>query len=61
MQLLMKMLCWSVRGIGGSGKDSAIKKLVSKVKPIVLGLVETKHSTVSDTKLRNWWGDNDYG
>ena len=42
----MNVVCWNFHGVGGSGKDVAIKKLVNKSKPIFLGLVETKHSHI---------------
>ena len=38
---MLNGVCWNVRGVGGSGKDVAINKLVDDPKPVLLGLVET--------------------
>ena len=40
----MSCISWNVRGIGGCGKDVAIKKLIGHYNPFFVGLVETKHS-----------------
>ena len=56
----MNCVCWNVRGIGGVGKDEAIKRLVCETNPFFLSLVETKHSQVYHTKIKKWWGVRDY-
>ena len=58
--MMMNCVCWNVRGIGGGGKDAAIKKLINDTKPFFLGLVETKHSQVRDSKIKNWWCLGDF-
>ena len=53
---MMNVVCWNLCGVGGSGKNVAINKLVGEAKPIFLGLVETKHSLVNENKLAKWRG-----
>ena len=55
----MKCISWNVRGIGGCGKDAAIRKLIGDFNPMFIGLVETKHSRVDDTKIKKWWAMGD--
>ena len=52
---IMKLLVWNIRGIGGRGKDAALRKVTGEKKPSFLVLVETKHSQVNKRKIGSWW------
>ena len=56
----MSCISWNVRGIGGCGKDVAIKKVIGDYNPFFIGLVETKLSQVNDAKIKKWWNFSDY-
>ena len=56
----MNCISWNVRGIGGCSKDVAIKKLIREASPFFVGLVETKHYLVSETKIKKLWRIDDY-
>lgn len=51
----MNFIAWNVRGIGGAGKSRAIMRLIVDKKPMIIGLVETKHSEVTVQKINKWW------
>ena len=57
---MMNIVNWNVRGLGGSGKVVAINKMVGETKPFFLGLVEPKHSQLSEHKLAKWWNSRHY-
>lgn len=51
----MKLLRWNCRGFAGKGKDGAIRNLAIRKRINFIGLVETKHLSVSAAKIRKWW------
>ena len=57
--VVMKFICWNCRGVGGKGKDEAIRNIVMHKKANFVGLVETKHSHLSEVKIRKWWGQRE--
>ena len=48
-----------MRGVGGE-KDAAIKKVIEEHNTLVVGLLETKHSTISKFKIKKWWGSSEF-
>lgn len=56
----MNFISWNTRGLGGNGKVSTIRGLATKFTPAIFGLVETKHSTVNELKIRSFWGADDF-
>lgn len=47
----MKILAWNIRGIGGSGKATTIRRFVAEKKPFSLGLIELNIQRFMITKL----------
>ena len=55
----MMIICWTFRGVGEKGKDGAIRNLVAGKDASFGELVKTKHTTISEAKIRKWWGQVD--
>jgi reverse transcriptase-like protein/endonuclease/exonuclease/phosphatase family protein len=56
----MNMLCWNVRGLGRGEKCIGIRKLISRCRASLVGLVETKHRHSFDRRVRRMWGSDDF-
>jgi len=51
----MRIVGWNIGGITQSGKSVMIRDVVHRCNPIVLGLVNTQHSSLTDEKVKGWW------
>lgn len=56
----MNIISLNVRGIGGSGKSTTIHNLILDGDPALMGLVETKHSSVNSSLVRIWWDHDEF-
>jgi len=52
----MDMAVWNIRGFGNEKKKSMIKGLIKEERLDLIGLVETKHSTINDWDMKQCWG-----
>jgi len=52
----MKVAAWNVRGIGSQQKKNMVKTLIKDECIDFLGLVEIKHSVLSQRDLMAIWG-----
>jgi len=60
-EVLMKILTYNVRGLGGGEKREKVRRLVLDKHPLVLRLQETKIQVMNDAMLRSVWGNNPVG
>lgn len=56
----MNIIAWNVRGVRGSGMASAIRNLVLDRSPALMGLIETKHTSVDMQSIRAWWSKDNF-
>jgi len=57
----MKKIFYNVRGLGGFEKRGEVQRLVSKKKPYVLCIQESKLGVVDDMIVSSIWGTSLYG
>ena len=55
----MRLIYLKCRGVGGKGKDGAIRNIVVGKKANLVDLVETKHTLLIKAKVRKWWGQRE--
>ena len=55
----MRILGWNVLGITPLGRSAMIRWVTDRCNPIVLGLVDTRHSRLTDEKVKGWWKKED--
>jgi len=58
--LVMKLVSWNVRGLGGVEKRREVRKLVEDKKPLILCLQETKLAVCDDNLSLLMWGDSNH-
>ena len=56
--LVMKLLSWNVRGLGGAGKRREVSSLVREKKPFILCIQETKLPVFEASVCKSIWGDD---
>lgn len=54
--VVMKILSWNVRGLGGFAKRPEVRKLIADKNPSIVCLQETKLSVVDDALSLSLWG-----
>ena len=54
----MKVAIWNVRGLGGGRKEGMIRKFLKEKKHSLLGLVETKKSSLNRGLVAKFQGNN---
>ena len=52
----MRLASWNIRGFGDDKKKSMIKSLIKEEKLDLIGLVETKHNTLTEWDMFRCWG-----
>ena len=55
----MRIATWNIRGWGAEGKKNTVKNLIKEESIELIGLVETKHSEVSQWDMLKCWGKQD--
>lgn len=55
--VLMKILSYNVRGLGGGEKRVEVRRLVQEKCPFVLCIRESKLRVVDDFLIKSIWGD----
>jgi len=55
----MRIATWNIRGWGSKGKKNTVKNLIKEESIELIGLVETKHSDVSQWDMMRCWGKQD--
>jgi len=56
---MMNILGWNVTGINQPGQSESIHQLVRMFNPVMVGLVDTKHSRLTEEKVKGWWKEGD--
>jgi len=56
--IVMKLLSWNVRGLGGAVKKREVSHLVREKKPFILCIQETKLQVLDAFDCRSIWGDD---
>ena len=56
--IVMKLLSWNVRGLGGAGKKREVSHLVRERKPFILCIQETKLPVFDAFVCKSIWGDD---
>jgi exonuclease III len=59
--VVMKIISYNVRGLGGGEKRVEVRKLVLEKNPRVLCIQESKLSMVNDMVVKSFWGDSPFG
>lgn len=59
--VVMKIISYNVRGLGGGEKRVEVRKLVIEKHPWVLCIQESKLSTANDLVVKSFWGDILFG
>jgi len=52
----MKLASWNIRGFGAECKKNMINSFLREENIDLIGLIETKHSDVSQWEMRKCWG-----
>jgi len=55
----MRITTWNIRGWGAEGKKATVKNLIKEERIDLIGLVETKHTEVSQWDIMKCWGRQD--
>ena len=58
MYIVMKLLSWNVRGLGGADKKREVSHLVREKKPFILCIQETKLPVFDAFVCKSIWGDD---
>lgn len=58
ISMKINFLSWNMRGSNSLEKLHTVKRLVMKLKPTIVGLQETKRSSLDITVARELWGSN---
>jgi exonuclease III len=56
--VVMKIISWNVRGLGGFEKRKEVSQMVREKNPFILCLQESKLSIVNDLVRKAIWNDN---
>jgi exonuclease III len=58
-KIIMKIISYNIRGLGGLAKKNEIQKLIQRQRPVVICIQETKMEVI-ERSLCNWlWGSDD--
>jgi len=55
--VVMKIISWNVRGLGGFEKRREVCQLITKKKPFIVYIQETKLSVFDEVLCKSLWGD----
>jgi len=58
-EVLMKIITYNVRGLGGGEKRKEVRRLDNEKNPLVLCIQETKMALVNDHMVKSLWGDGE--
>lgn len=54
----LSFMTWNTRGSNSDEKLAAVRRLVNKHKPVIVGIQETKRSVVNSSVVRALWGSH---
>ena len=57
--IFMKIAMWNVREVGASHKSMAVAKLIKEGDLDFIGLVEAKHATIDERRIKSWWNGDE--
>ena len=55
----MRIAVWNVRGVGAMSKKKMVKTLIKEESIDIIGLVETKHRSITAKDMNYYWENHD--